>query len=395
MKKNRILEIFHNKKTYIIVKFFVNFLFVVWFIWLLTSYYKYWGFEEWGIWMILVTLIICFWFVYKKFLEKAVLKKCHGKDAVIVVKFFIYSLFIVLLFLLLNWFYKNLFHEIEKWREAWDLWPFFIVLFIVVWISFDKIVDSLFSSSSKIDENMDSLPEFIEWKKTLVQYDLSKEIEPSEVWFLLYRKSDISNLLCIIYKRVNEKIIEIQTKNWIKYMKVIGKLKDKAPYYEKFLFQDMLENKRGIGQLDKYKLNQYVIDVTDLIFEKCKLKWYCNVKTNEFGKIIKSVAISLLCLVILLYLIKDFVLFVFLFWWVGLLFIIPYVITRFFYKKYIFTLTDKWRKMLSEIVWYKYYLERCEEEQINTDLKEGEVYSKHIPYAIALKLNWKIIDELS
>ena len=51
--------------------------------------------------------------------------------------------------------------------------------------------------------------------------------------------------------------------------------------------------------------------------------------------------------------------------------------------------------MLSEIYWYKYYLEHCEEEQINSDLEENEFYSKHLPYAIALKLNWKIIDELS
>ena len=163
MKKNKILEIFHNKKTYIIVKFFVNFLFVIWFIWLLSSYYKNWRFEEWGIRMILLTLIISFWFVYKNFLEKAILKKCHGNDMIIVIKFIVYSLFLFSLIFLLNWFYKNLFREIEKWRETWDIWPFFIALFIVIWISFDKIVDSLFLSSFKIDENMDSLPESIEW----------------------------------------------------------------------------------------------------------------------------------------------------------------------------------------------------------------------------------------
>ena len=51
--------------------------------------------------------------------------------------------------------------------------------------------------------------------------------------------------------------------------------------------------------------------------------------------------------------------------------------------------------MFADIIGYKYYLEHCEEEQINTDLEEGEVCSKHLPYAIALKLNWEIIDELS
>jgi hypothetical protein len=29
-------------------------------------------------------------------------------------------------------------------------------------------------------------------------------------------------------------------------MKVVGELEEDAPYYEKFLFEDMLKNKRGI-----------------------------------------------------------------------------------------------------------------------------------------------------
>jgi len=50
--------------------------------------------------------------------------------------------------------------------------------------------------------------------------------------------------------------------------------------------------------------------------------------------------------------------------------------------------------IFSEICWYKYYLENCEENEIVANLWENEVYNKHFPYAIALKLNWKIIDEL-
>ena len=64
-------------------------------------------------------------------------------------------------------------------------------------------------------------------------------------------------------------------------------------------------------------------------------------------------------------------------------------------KYYDIELTDKWKKILSEIYGYKYFLEKCEEEQINVNLWNDEVYSKHLPYAIALKLNWKIINELS
>ena len=384
MKKNKFLEKYHSKKIYIAVKFFVNLLFIVWFAWLLISYYKDWWFGEWMIRMALIILLMAIRFFRDEVFFLG--DKSYNKNKTDTDKFIINVLFVIWLILLSKWFSNNL---------SEDLWPLFIALFIVIWVSFDRIVDSLFLSSFKIDENMNSLPKIIEWEKTLVQYDLSKEISPSEVWFLLYAKADISNLLCIIYKRVNEKIIEIYSTDWKKYMKVIGELWDDVPYFEKYLFQCFLSWRDGFIELDKNKLKRYKIKINDLIFEKCRLKWYCNIKTNDTWKKVQYIAIFLLCRVIFIYLVKDFILFVFFFWRVWLLFFVPSVIVRLFYKKYSFTLTVKWKKMLSEIYWYKYYLEHCEEEQINSDLEENEFYSKHLPYAIALKLNWKIIDELS
>ena len=385
MKKNKFLEKYHSKKIYIAVKFFVNLLFIIWFAWLLISYYKDWWFGEWMIWMVLIILLMIIW-VHSWWIVFWDNREFYNKNKKTTDKPIINILFIIWLILLSKWFSKSL---------SENLWPFFIALFIVIWVSFDRIVDSLFLSSFKIDANMDSLPKSIEWEKTLVQYDLSREIAPSEVWFLLYRKADISNLLCIIYKRVNEKIIEIYSTDWKKYMKVIGELWDDVPYFEKYLFQCFLSWRDGFIELDKNKLKRYKIKINDLIFEKCRLKWYCNIKTNETWKKVQSIAIFLLCRVIFIYLVKDFILFMFFFWRVWLLFFVPSVIVRLFYKKYSFTLTVKWKKMLSEIYWYKYYLEHCEEEQINSDLEENEFYSKHLPYAIALKLNWKIIDDLS
>ena len=384
MKKNKNLEQYHSKKTYIVVKIFVNLLFIVWFAWLLISYYKNWWFGEWMIWMILIILLLSIRFFHDEvfFLDN----KSYNKNKTNTDKFITDVLSVIWLIFLSKKLSKIL---------SGDLWPLFIALFIVIWVSFDRIVDSLFLSSFKVEENMNSLPKFIEWQKTLVQYDLSREITPSEAWFLLYAKADISNLLCIIYRRVNEKIIELHSINWKKYMKVIGELWEGVPYYEKYLFQCFLSWRDGFIELDKNKLKHYKIKINDLIFEKCRLKWYCNTKTGGIWKKIHSIAISLLCLVIFIYLVKDIILFMFFFWWIWLLFIIPYVIMHLSYKKYFFTLTDKWKKMLSEIVWYKYYLEKCEEEQLNSDLEDNEFYSKHLPYAIALKLNWKIIDELS
>ena len=395
MAKNKILEKFHNRKTGIAVKVFLNLLFVALIIPLSIFCYKDWGSEDWGQWLIFLVLIITFGVLFKKYLESFLLKKCHGHDAIVVVKSIINFLFIMLVIWVLVWFYRSLFIGIGAWSEIWHIWPFLIALFIFIWIFSNKFVNLIFQFSLRIDENMDSLPRFIEWKKTLVQYNLSTEITPSEAWFLLYWEANISNLLCIIYKWYNEKIIDIYSEDWKKYMEVIGKLKDNVPYYEKYLFQDMLENKGGLAVLNKYKLWQYNIDVNDLIFEKCRLKWYCNVKSNEFQKKLESIGIWLLVLVTLIYFIKDFLLFMVLFWWLFFIFIIVYafsfLVPR---KKYSFILTDKWRKMLSEIYWYKYYLENCEEEEINANIWEKGTYAKTLPYAIALKLNWKIISEL-
>jgi hypothetical protein len=51
-------------------------------------------------WMIYIILLIAFWFVYKKNLEKSILGKFHGKSATVTVKFFITAMFVVSLILL-------------------------------------------------------------------------------------------------------------------------------------------------------------------------------------------------------------------------------------------------------------------------------------------------------
>ena len=182
MKRNEKLKIFHGKKTNIIVKLFINILFVIWFILLLIFCYKDWG--------------------YLLFLNKILLSRRR--------KIIIAVLFLALLIVSLVWLYKNLFIKYSDWNEFWhNLWPLFLVLYIFIWIFFNNFVDLVFKSSFKIDENMSFLPKSIEWRKTIVQYNLSKEITPSEAWFLLYREADIANLLCIIYRWYNEKIIDI------------------------------------------------------------------------------------------------------------------------------------------------------------------------------------------
>jgi hypothetical protein len=51
-------------------------------------------------------------------------------------------------------------------------------------------------------------------------------------------------------------------------------------------------------------------------------------------------------------------------------------------------LTAEWEKIFSEIYWYKYFLEHCEEEQLKKIIEEdADFISETLPYAVALRLN--------
>lgn len=50
-------------------------------------------------------------------------------------------------------------------------------------------------------------------------------------------------------------------------------------------------------------------------------------------------------------------------------------------------LTEKWKKIIAKIYWYKQFLEGCEEKQLEEFMKQDPLYiDKILPYAIALGL---------
>ena len=67
-----------------------------------------------------------------------------------------------------------------------------------------QYIEVLFLSSLKIEINMPELPKKIGKEKTIVQYSLPKNITPSEVGIMMSGKAEMTNLICVIYKWVNE-----------------------------------------------------------------------------------------------------------------------------------------------------------------------------------------------
>lgn len=292
------------------------------------------------------------------------------------------------------------------------LWCIFWLL-VEVWMRFifDGIVESIFLKSWKITANMKELPKNIWSKNTIIQYNLSENITPSEAGMLLYWRAEISNMLCLIYKWINEKKIIIYIENGKKYLKRVQWLDEGDCAYERFLFGRLFHNTQQPILFNKKLLSAYKSEFNNMVIESCMRKWYIDNKINKKGikhlliskdsesrdKVIVEKNASIWCL-----------LFLFIFPWFAIasnlgglwelawiMLFLTILVNYLNNTKYYINLTDKWKELLSEIYWYKYYLEHCEEEQINSDLDDGEVYSKHLPYAIALKLNWKIIKELS
>lgn len=328
---------------------------------------------------------------------------------------------------------------------------------IFFWFVLNWIIQLIYSSSWKIKENMKKLPKDDFWERVIVQYSLPKEITPSEAAILLYGRSELSNLLSIICWWINSKIVDLHTKDGKKYIETsCDFLWRSFPLYERDLFSCIFNRKDGkIVILNKKLLNKYKNEVNDMIVVSCEEKWYIvkskgTVWSNFVSKIMNflvpcfvvimsifcllafvgwefilwiplfillriflyarqinrkndreitgektTISISLILFIVWFLCFLYFIIWEYLLWCLMLVIIFFVMYIRNQNKSYDMELTDKWKKILWKIYGYKYYLENCEEDEINSNLWEDEVYTKHLPWAVALKLNWKIIDELS
>ena len=316
---------------------------------------------------------------------------------------------------------------------------------VFLWFVLNWVIQLIYSSSWKIKEDMKKLPKDDFWEKVIVQYGLPKEITPSEAAILLYGRSELSNLLSMICWWINSKIVNLSKKDGKKYIETSCSLWRNFPLYERDLFSCIFNKKDGKKViLNKKLLNKYRNEVNDMIVISCEEKWYivskvmkflvpcfvfimCSfcflalvgwefilwiplsillyiflyyLKTNrkddkEITKAKTTISISLILFIVWFLCFLYFIIWKYLLWCLMLVIIFLVMYIRDQNKSYDTQLTDKWKKILWKVYGYKYYLENCEEDEINSNLWEDEVYTKHLPWAVALKLNWKIIDELS
>ena len=257
---------------------------------------------------------------------------------------------------------------------------------VLLRIIFDNfVIESLFHWGGKIKCNMKKLPKNIWSKDTIIEYSLPSGITPCEAAMILYRRQNLSDLLCLIYKWINEKKINIYIEKFWKYLEKEQDLDDNVPDYERYLFDKLFEHENWRILLSKWLLKQYVPTFNFMVVKTCIRKWYFY--KNFFYSDSELVWPVIILLIFWSAFLWNYNI------WLGwcLFFGFLWFLAS---GKYYINLTDKWEEVLSKIYWYKYYLEHCEEEKIDLSLKEDDFYNKHLPDAIALKLNWGMINDL-
>ena len=246
-----------------------------------------------------------------------------------------------------------------------------------------------YASSAHIDNNIDSLPREIWGHKVIVQYTPPNWINPSEMWFLYYLTSDKELTKALLYKRESEWLIEISddiNEHW-KY--TAKKLKElnlmKVPEYEKnyWLITFWKASRDKVFDLDYLVASSRSIQIK--IEEYCVEKWWV-IKTNFGIEQYQYVIVSLICLVGMLFFVSITLALV-----CFALLIVYFIYTPFLQLDY--KRTDEWNKLYAHIMWYKHYLECCEEKQLLEWLKEDSHHAKLLPTMIALKMDWKFLEK--
>lgn len=334
------------------------------------------------------------WYYIKDFLERCVFGYKHDKSYrkvcyTILLSFMIFNVIYFCLYLYLNHFFN-----IKIWWIAW-----FLISLFICFLRFLRSIN--FIPPDYVQPNIDKLPEKIGKYPVVIQYDPPKWLSPSEVWLLYALNSFPTNIDCLLYKREYEGLVKIEDKdNWEMLVQRLKEIEDKVPEYESWYRSAVF----WVSRLKEVTWNTSLglwsrADVMEMkkihlkLLYHCVDKWWIIEKKNNFY--VMLLVWFIFCFVLSHILPSSFApLYIFL----MLLFMVNIVVSSLSWKwMYIWKKilrTDEWDKLLAHIIWYKYWLEKCEEEQVKKIIKDEPWFkSRNMPYIIALRMDWKLLDK--
>lgn len=305
---------------------------------------------------------------------------------------------ILLFFIIINFICLWINYFNSGWLKDW-FWinaSWYIVISVVicfVWLLVQILYSFMTIPSDYIQPDMDKLPDKIWEYPVIIQYNPPKWLNPSEVWMLYNQSYESTNFDCLLYKWEYEWLIEIEDKwNWIIILYRNKEIDNKVPSYERQYWTMVF----GYDRKDRviWKWNQSKLDLKEVSDLHSELLRYC---TEKWWLSSENVGCSgLIPIIFCILLIPVFPVI----WIVVILYFYAVVIYHSnkvwisafnFWKKIL--ITDEWNKMLAHIVWFKYWLEKCEEKQIKKILKEEPWFKSRIfPYIVALRMDWRFLD---
>jgi uncharacterized membrane protein len=241
---------------------------------------------------------------------------------------------------------------------------------------------------------MDKLPEKIGKYPVVIQYAPPKWLGPSEVWILYNQKYEDTNFECLLYKRQFEWLINIEDKwNWTIILYRNKEIDYNIPSFEMQYWIMIFWTERKDRVL--WGWHHSKLSKGEKLFLHLELIKYCFNKWRLY-KLGKIVDFNTWCFLVICSAISPFIIVL----WILIFFI--YKISnnkkedweKYKYEENQYLRTDKWDELYAHILWYKYWLEKCEENQMLEILKKDPNYvGKNLPYIIALRMNWKFLDK--
>lgn len=331
---------------------------------------------------------------------------------------------IIMIFIELGKDSEGLWRDDIKW-----MFRFWLIIYAVGILIFLAIFSfySLFLLCHKISFNIQQFIKKIKkalklkrrkiWKyPIIIQFTAPKWISASEMAYLYNIKHFRWNISCLFYKWAAEKRISMDFQEWtwlssntVKIKIINNSLKD-MPSDEKLewslIFEDnkeiVLPNVKLLG-----KISTINVETARSCLEKKLIeKWLTITLTPKFIEWIFLALwiLSILALIFYAYASCFLDMFQNHSGWIPVFMIafslnIMLIATMRPTKKIKlvrYKLSEKWKKILAEIYWYKYFLEACDEKKIKTFLKEDPEYlDKIMPYAIAIWVETEIIKKVA
>lgn len=261
------------------------------------------------------------------------------------------------------------------------------VIFLIVF-GLKKISKNNKNNTNSIDRRPWALKwDFANQFPVIVQYEPPKWLNSAEVWLLLHRGAKSEDILSLVYKRAAEWLISfsVEYEEWLlkkliyKNVLVITKNKDiseEAPEYEKKFFRSLIHSKKNKIIESSNLYDKLPTRSLELYGEK---KWW--VKGYEGNWLIFLVWFIAVCIFIGIAPLVSAL---------GFIPLVIYWILASRLKE-----TEKWAKLISHILWYREFLEMCDENKLRLFLQQDPLYfDKILPYAVVFWLDTELIKKI-